>query len=350
MTTAVQQKIRAIVADDSSIMRLIISDILNSDDNIEVVDTAKDGLEACQKTKLLEPDVLVLDMTMGRYDGLYAVRNVMKEHPTPIVILSALGNTNLDPIINALELGAVDYLNKPDSRISSQVRNVDKELIRKVKAAVHANFNVYSKKPVINTNIHTFGDHVNYDAIIIGSSTGGPGAVDNIVSRLPSNLAVPVILIQHIPENFVQPFVDRLNELTPLQVVIGRQDMPVEPGKIYVAPGDKNMIVKKSGLTKVRLDYTDVIYKEYNYPSVNAMMLSAAEVYGARAIGVILTGMGKDGADGLRAIKENGGFTIAQSEETCVVFGMPKAAIDARGVCRVVPLYEIAGFLVSCLA
>ncbi len=345
-----KEVIKTLVADDSGLMRLIVSDILNSDKDIKVIDTAKDGKEAAQKTRDLKPDVLVLDMTMGKYDGLYAVKRVMNEQPTPIVILSAMGNSNLKPIMEALDLGAVDYLNKPESQVSSKVRTVDKQLIKMVKAAVGANYNVYQKDTKSNNNLHSFGDTLNYDAIVIGASTGGPGAVDQVVTKLPSNLAVPVFLAQHMPDNFIKPFVDRLNDISPLKVVIGNQDDLVQPGNIYVAPGKQNMILKKGGLSKVRINFTSERYKEYNYPSVNALMHSVAEVYGKRAIGVLLTGMGKDGATGMKAINDKGGYTIAQNKETCVVFGMPKAAIDANAIKQVVNLYEISGFLVSCLA
>ena len=343
--------IKALVADDSGLMRLIVTDILNSDPEINVMDTATNGLDAAEKVAALKPDVVVLDMNMGEYDGKYAIRKIMAETPTPILILSALGNTDLDSVIDALRLGAIDYINKPEKN-NSKVREIGEDIIKKVKSVTRqANKTALNKAKNFsaNTYSHTFSKYLNYDIIVIGSSTGGPTAVENVITSFPENLPVPVVIAQHMPSNFVPSFVKRLNSLTPLDTVMARKDEALQPGTIYIAPGSRNIKLSRTLAGRVLIDYDNFRYKEFNHPSVTGLMLSAAKVYGKRAIGVILTGMGKDGAEGLKAIKEAGGYTVAQNKETSVVYGMPREAIEAGYALQVVSIHEMGGFLVSCL-
>lgn len=343
-------KIKVLVVDDSTIMRLLVSDMLNADTDITVVSTANNGKTAIEKTLSDDPDVIVMDMNMGEYDGLYAVEQIMRQKPTPIIMLSAVGNIDLAPIMKALDLGALDYMNKP---VNNNIKLIDRkfDLVNMVKAASLANLD-----NLLNTQIeklvtpHTFSDELRYEAIAIGSSTGGPTAVEKILTKLPANLAVPVFIVQHMPENFIPSFVKRLDGLTPLQVQVGAEGMVPKEQNVYVAPGGKNMVVKRRRGGKVEISFTDKVFKEYNGPSVNALMSSVAEVYGDKSIGVVLTGMGKDGTKGIIDISKQGGFTIAQSQETCVVFGMPKEAINSGCINRVVALDDIGFFLVNTLS
>ena len=330
-------------------MRLLLSDILAESDMIDVVGTAVDGKDAVEQVKEIKPDVLLLDMNMGDYSGLYAVERLMKEAPLPILILSALGNTDLQPIFEALDHGAVDYLNKPQ-RGSSKIRLIEQELLQKIQSVNRANIGVVNVVDApVNTNIHTFSASRNYDLIVIGASTGGPTAIEKVITSLPGNLVVPVIVVQHMPSNFIGSFVKRLNGMTPLHVMEGRAGMIPKAGQVVVAPGNTNMIVEKSTRGDGKIAFTDEVYREYDKPSINAMMLSVAEVYGNRSIGVILTGMGKDGMLGMKAIKDMGGYTIAQSQKTCVIYGMPKAAVAYQAVDRSIDIDEIGGFLVNSL-
>ncbi|PIB34537.1 hypothetical protein BFP72_03480 [Reichenbachiella sp. 5M10] len=342
-------KIRVVVADDSGFMRLLISDILTESGSVEVVGTAIDGKDAALKVAELQPDVLLLDMNMGEFDGLYAVKRIMEETPLPIVILSSIGNTNLQPIFDALDLGAVDYLNKPQKG-NSKLRNIEMELIQKIKNAKRANAKaIPDPRAKVNTFEHTFAEKSKYDIIVIGASTGGPSAIEKVINSLPGNLNVPVLICQHMPPNFISSFVKRLNGMTPLQIEVGRENMRPQAGKIIVAPGESNMVVKKKRSGSVTIGFTDEVFPEYNNPSINALMLSVAEAYKDRSIGVILTGMGKDGMLGMKEIKRQGGFTVAQSEKSCVIYGMPKAAVEQRAVDRSVDIKEIGGFLVNSL-
>jgi two-component system, chemotaxis family, protein-glutamate methylesterase/glutaminase len=341
--------IRVLVADDSVFMRMLIKDILEADSEITVIAQAKDGREAAKLCAEHKPDVVLLDMTMGEYDGIYGIRKIMEAQPTPIVILSALGNTDMSPIMEGLSLGAIDYLNKPANN-TSNIREVGEPLIQKVKEAAQLKLASPVKlQEVKNTNPHSFAGELNYDVIVIGSSTGGPTAVEKVIANLPGNLVLPVLVAQHMPSNFVPSFANRLDALTPLSVTMARKDDVVEAGKILIAPGSRNVIVKREN-SRVVIDYTQQRYRDFNFPSVTGLMQSVAQVYGSRSIGVILTGMGKDGSDGMRAIYDSGGYTIAQSEQTCVVYGMPRAAVEDGCVRQVVPLHEIGSFIVSCLS
>ena len=344
------ETINILVADDSLFMRYLTADILKKAEGFSIVDFARDGKEAVEKCKKLKPDVIVMDMLMGDYDGLYGVEQIMKEVPTPIIILSALGSTDMNPILKALELGAVDYHHKPD-RSSKTIAADDEELVAKIKAASYVKVNAIKTAiiTVKNNFAHTFSKNLNYDIIVIGSSTGGPSALESVLTRLPENLTVPVLIAQHMPETFVPSFAARLNELIPLEVRMAKKDDEVVAGTILLAPGSRNMVVKQNVDGKVVIDFTSKRFKDYNFPSVTGLMHSVAEVYKSRAIGVILTGMGKDGSEGLKAIHDSGGYTVAQSKETCIVFGMPKEAIEIGAVTKVVPLKEIGPFVVSCL-
>jgi two-component system, chemotaxis family, protein-glutamate methylesterase/glutaminase len=321
--------IRVLLADDSGFMRLYVRDILQRDGTIQVVGTAGNGLEAVERTLEHRPDVVVMDMNMGQYDGCYGIEHIMKRCPTPIVI---------------------DYVNKP-AQNNTKVKEVEIELFEKILAASSANLaaarNAAGAK--VNAAAHTFSA-LNYDVVVIGSSTGGPGALETLIKRLPSNMAVPVLIAQHMPPAFVPSFAERLNELTPLQVSMARLGDVLKPGHILLAPGSRNMVVHRNAFGEVVVHFEAKTYAAYNHPSVDGLMLSVASTFGSRAIGVILTGMGKDGALGMKSIREQGGFTVAQSKETCVVYGMPKEVVNNGDAMAVVPVDEMGGFLVSCLS
>lgn len=343
------RKLKVLIADDSAFMRLLLSDMLSADKELEVVGAAVDGKDVATKVRQLDPDVVVLDMIMGQYSGIYAVKRIMKENPLPILILSGVGNTDLEPIFDALKHGAVDYMNKP-SRGNTKMRSMNGELIKKIKSVARAKPKVTSTNEALKNLAHTFDGKSQYHVIVIGASTGGPSAIEEVVSALPANLNVPVIICQHMPANFIHPFVKRLNELSPLQVVVGTKTMTPRPGMVIVAPGNANMVVeRKKNSKRVQIGFSQEVYPEYNNPSVNALMLSVAEHYGGKSIGVILTGMGKDGMLGLKAIKDKGGFTIAQDASTSVIYGMPKAAMENHAVCQQLGIKEIGSFLVNSL-
>ncbi|MEP4532332.1 MAG: chemotaxis-specific protein-glutamate methyltransferase CheB [Cyclobacteriaceae bacterium] len=340
--------IKILVVDDSAFMRLLLGDLLSKDGEIEVIGTASDGQEAVKQTAQLKPDLVLLDMNMGDFDGLYAVEQIMKHCPCPILILSSVGNTNLDPIFDALRLGAVDYINKP-KKGGSKIREMENELIARIKKVVGA-----SPKPTnieeagLNQLTHTFEPQPQYDIIAIGASTGGPTAIEKIITSLPANLNVPVVIGQHMPHNFIHSFARRLNSLSQLDVVVSKEGLTVKPGMIVIASGEGNTVVKKKGDT-CTIAFSSQEYKEYNNPSINALLESVALTFGNKAIGVLLTGMGKDGVKGLSKILDAEGLTIAQDEASSIIYGMPKLAREKGAASVVLNINEIGGYLVNCL-
>jgi two-component system, chemotaxis family, protein-glutamate methylesterase/glutaminase len=341
--------IKVLIVDDSGFMRLLITDILSADSNMQIVGAAENGKEAFEKTQELKPDVVLLDLTMKEYDGLYAVKHIMETCPTPIIILSGMGNTNLDPVFEAINAGAYDFLNKPQNA-SGKLRDIGSQLITKIKEAAKADRTKLAKKDGrSNSELHTFDAHLSYDIVVIGSSTGGTGALEDLLKRLPSNFPLPVVIAQHMPPSFVLSFAKRLDETLPLHITVANKGDEVKKGVVYLMPGDCNTIIKDN-VRSIRFDTTEETFPEFNFPSVDALMLSVANTYKERVIAVILTGMGKDGAIGMKALFDKNAFTIAQDEKTCVVYGMPKAAIERGAIKQVLPLHEIPNFVVSCLS
>lgn len=348
---AEKELIKVLVADDSAIMRVLTSDLIKNAGGFEIVGVVSNGKDAAEKCCELKPDVVIMDMLMGDYDGIMGVKLIMEKCPTPIIILSALENNDASPVMEAMKAGAVDYHKKPN-RTLGMIDEMDKEFIEKIRDAKDAQLSVIINKKEIKPNLsaHTFSSTHMYDVIVIGSSTGGPSAVESVITKLPANLNIPVLIAQHMPANFLPSFAQRLDLLTPLKVVLGEKDLEVKAGNIYIAPGEKNMIIRRDQRTgKIYCDFTEKIFKEFNYPSATGLMLSVVEVFKNKIIGVVLTGMGKDASEGLKAIKDAGGYTIAQSKETCVVFGMPGSSVEIGAVTKIVPIDEIGSFIVSCL-
>ncbi len=326
----------------------MISDALRADASIDVVGTANNGKDGIGKVKKLNPDVVVTDMMMPEYDGLYVVKEVMKQQPTPVILLSSLDKTTPE-IFDALNAGAFDFVDKPQTKDSGAFKGALGKLIEQIKAASGLDSNILkSKDDRVNHNLHSFESNLQYDIMAVGSSTGGPSAVESLVTKLPANLAIPVVITQHMPERFLVSYAQRLSAIVPLPVRMAKRNQQVEPGVIYVAPGDGNMMIKRGNNGAPVFAYSKTKYKEFNNPSVDCLFESVGDEYGSKAIGIILTGMGKDGSNGLLNIKKKGGLTIAQDAESCVVNGMPKAAIDIGAVDYVVGLKEIPGFVMSC--
>lgn len=343
--------LRILLVDDSSLMRLLVADILNSEPDLNVIDTASNGLEAVEKAKSLTPDVVVLDLVMKDYDGLYAIKRLMEEHPVPIIVLSSFNSVNPEAAVEALKAGAYDFVAKPQSALlNAKVRDVQHELVYKIKLAANANTQQLKSRIQHENNFqHTFDTKsLPYHVVVIGASTGGTGAIEDILKKIPANFPLPILIAQHIPPEFAYSFAKRLNELSPLQVKVAQEKESVQAGTIYIMPSHTNVIVK-SIENQVRIYFTNQIFSEYNNPSIDGLMQSVADVYNEKAIGILLTGMGRDGAAGMKKLAEKRAFTIAQDEKTSVVFGMPKAAIENGSVQKILPIQEIAPFVVACL-
>lgn len=350
-TTSLEtETIKILIVDDSLFMRMLIKDILSTDLSIEVVGQAKNGLEAYKLTKELKPNVVIMDLIMEDFDGLYGIKHIMEDCPTPIVVLSSLDVRNKKEIIEALSLGAIDYVRKPSgSKIELRKQNI--ELITKIKIANQAGgeLGLYTQMNDNHQYEYTFNSDLKYELVVIGASTGGPRAIESIIRTLPSNFKAPVLIVQHMPESFIHSFANRLNHLSLSEVIVADQGTILETNKIYIAVGHKNIKLKRDENGRLKVRYTSKVFSAYNQPSVDSVMLSAAEILGKKVLGVILSGMGRDGLEGLSAIRAQGGCTLAQSEKTCVVYGMPRVVVEANVVDYTVDITEMGSFILGCL-
>jgi two-component system chemotaxis response regulator CheB len=333
--------IRALIVDDSAFMRKVLADMLNSDSDIEVIDTARDGEDALKKVKELNPDVVLLDVEMPKMDGLTALAYIMAEHPTPAVMLSAMDKREADVVIKSFEHGAIDFIPKPSGVIFLDIESIKEEILSKVKmaAGIEVERIEFSLPEIKFVKPAPKPKLAKKEVVAIGASTGGPQALTQILSHLPGNIPVGLLIVQHMPSIFTSSLAEHLAWQCSIRVKEAKDGEVVSPGLALIAPGDYHMIVEKSDEERVKLIQTPKVNGVR--PSIDIMMKSAAEVYGEKVLGVILTGMGSDGAAGMKAIKERGGETIVEDKSSCVVFGMPKATIDLGCADKVVPLSEI---------
>jgi two-component system chemotaxis response regulator CheB len=344
-------KIRVLTVDDSALMRQVLATLLAKDPGIEVIGSAPDPYIAREKIKAMSPDVLTLDVEMPKMDGITFLEKLMKGHPMPVIMVSSLTEAGCQTTLRALELGAVDFITKPKIDLREGMEEVAQDLIGKIKAAAVANVKREAlgvrreAKPLTPHSLPLTSGRAmlkTTDTIIaIGSSTGGTEAVKDVLMSLPPNTP-PILITQHMPERFTKTWADRMNSLCRISVKEAEDGDSVLPGHALVAPGNYHMALVRSGARySVRINQDDPVNR--HRPSVDVMFESVAQYAGGNAVGVILTGMGGDGAKGLLAMKQAGASTIAQDEASCVVFGMPKEAIKLGGVDKVVPLTDIAG-------
>lgn len=352
-------KIKVLVVDDSALIRSLLKEIINSQSDMEMVGSAPDPLVARELIKQLDPDVLTLDVEMPRMDGLDFLEKLMRLRPMPVVMISSLTERGSDITFRALELGAVDFFNKPKLDITQGMQQYAVEITDKIRAAAKARV----RKAATLANAASITPRLSADAvlpalsnsitsteklIIVGASTGGTEAIKDFLTKLPPDC--PGILItQHMPEAFTLSFAQRLNSLCKISVKEAQHGDRVLPGHAYIAPGHSHLLLKRSGANYVcELNQGPPVNR--HRPSVDVLFRSAANCAGKNVIGVILTGMGKDGASGMLEMKQAGAYNFAQDEASCVVFGMPKEAIAAGGVDEVVPLSEMASKVMKYLA
>ncbi|GAU09799.1 protein-glutamate methylesterase/protein-glutamine glutaminase [Desulfoplanes formicivorans] len=347
--------IRVLVVDDSAFMRKAISTMLEKDPDIHVVDTARNGEEGLEKVRRLDPDVVTMDIEMPRMDGLTALKHIMMEMPRPVLMISSLTTEGAEATFKAMEAGAVDFIAKRLSLVSLDIVRIEDELRAKVKAVARRRMRmvpVRRKRPVhtVRKSVTKSGrpGRVVRDIVAIGVSTGGPPVVQKILSELPADFPACILIAQHMPRTFTGPFAKRLNDSSPLDVKEAGPGDVVRPGKVFVAPGGSHLKIKQ------RISHIDVVVdsepeKALYKPSVNELMGSVAQAVGRRGLGVILTGMGSDGCEGIKKLKERGGTTIAQSNETCVVYGMPKAIVEAGLADQIVSLDDMSSAITQAL-
>lgn len=339
------EKIRVLVVDDSAFMRKIISDMLNSESDIEVIDTARDGEAAVVKASVLKPDVITLDVEMPKKSGLEALKEIKKTCEAQVIMLSSITSEGSSTTIEALQAGAFDFIQKPSGSISLDIEKVKDDLLQKIRYSKKYKTklqNIKPKKaePSKPTEIIKASDYRistdKIEAIVIGASTGGPRVLYDLITKLPKDINIPVFVVQHMPAGFTKAFAERINRSTELTVVEAKDGEPILPNRVYIAPGGYHMYVNKNN---IKLDQSPSIHGVR--PAVDKLFISAAETYKGRLLACILTGMGKDGADGIKIIKLYGGYTIAQDEESSTVYGMPKAAFETGCIDIVLPENKI---------
>lgn len=332
-------KIRVLIVDDSVLMRMMLSRILSDDPGIEVVGTAEDPIVARKMITELSPDVITLDVEMPHMDGITFLEKLMADHPMPVVMISTLTTQGADTTMRALELGAVDFFPKPTSNMLKNTLTGASEIVWKVKSAAQAKVKpvLHSTPPVVASN---FGSLRNKSLIAIGASTGGTEAIRAVLSTVPADCP-PILIVQHMPPGFTTSFAKRLTSLSAIQVIEAQDGDRVLPGQALLAPGGSHMsLVRSGGSLTVRINQDAPVNR--HRPSVDVLFRSVAKYMGAAAVGVILTGMGADGADCLKELRDTGAHTIAQDEATCIVYGMPREAFERGGAEKVLPLGDIA--------
>ncbi|MEK7434135.1 MAG: chemotaxis response regulator protein-glutamate methylesterase [Cyanobacteriota bacterium] len=344
------KKIKVLVIDDSALSREIISTGLAQDPVIEVIGTASDVYIARDKIVKLKPDVLTLDIEMPGMDGLEFLKRLMPQYPIPVVVVSSLTQKGKEITLNALSLGAVDFIPKPSSGLAKGLSGMLIELRTKIKLASSANVAFWKDRRKVNYNdkkesqIHILKESTD-KVIAIGASTGGTEAIRRILSKLPANMP-GIVIVQHMPPGFTKMFAESLNNITLMDVKEAKSDDRIMQGKVLIAPGDFQLkVVRTGGIYKTVCEKGDKV--NGHCPSIDVFMKSVAENVGSNAYGVLLTGMGKDGANGLKMMRDSGSRNIAQDEETSVVFGMPKVAWEIGAVEKLLPIETIATYLIN---
>ncbi len=348
--------VKVLIVDDSAFMRNTISSMISADPGIEVVGIARDGMEAIDKVASLKPDIVTMDIEMPRMNGLESLKVIMEKTPVPVLMVSSLTMDGAKATLDALDIGAVDFIPKNLSDLSINIVKIKEILIDKIKKiGSNRSFRKRIFRPskpaarplTMPEKVQQYTSSRRVGIVAIGSSTGGPKALQNIITSIPANFPVPILIAQHMPASFTGPFAERLNQLSSIHVKEAEEGDVIKKGTVYIAPGGGHMGVLRKKITETTIhivkDEGQYIYK----PSVDLMMQSIVENFSGSVLGIILTGLGNDGEAGMKEIKNKGGKTIAESEETCIVYGMPRAVVEAGTADKVMPLNEIAGELIN---
>jgi two-component system chemotaxis response regulator CheB len=334
--------IKVLVVDDSLVMRKMISRMLSKDQHIEVVGTAVDGKDALEKIAALKPDLITMDIEMPVMNGLETLRHIMANDPIPVIMMSALTKEGAEITMEALNLGACDFVTKDFSGIANSLAAKETELITKIKNVARnkvtfllKKLNIVKRPVILNLN-----QKIKHEVLSIGASTGGPPVLQHILKSLPKDFPLPIVIAQHMPKLFTQSFAQRLDSVSQIHVKEAEEKEILTPGVALIAPGNTHMALKRRGKDVIVefIEGTQYIYR----PSVDLLMSSTANTYGEQSIGVILTGMGNDGLNGMKEMKEKKGYIIAQDEDTCVVYGMPRAVVSANLADAVLPIDKIS--------
>lgn len=345
-----EREIKVLVVDDSAFMRKIISDILNSDDDIQVIDTAKNGKEALEKVQKLNPDVITMDIEMPLMDGLSCLKELMKTKRIPVIMLSSLTTQGARATIQALEDGAIDFITKPSNIFDMKGNEQKQELIDKVKMA--KSVSITKRFYITNVQKKPKNDIIRSNnmknVVAIGTSTGGPKALQEVIPSVPGSIPAAFLIVQHMPPGFTRSLAERLNSMSELEVKEAEDGELVKPGYAYIAPGDYHMLVEGVNADSLRIKLSRGAPVGGHRPAVNVMMDSLSDTGIRNIVAVIMTGMGGDGSEGIKKIKtKNNGHIIAQDEQSCVVYGMPRMAVQTGMVDAIVPLKNISNEIIK---
>ena len=345
-----------LVVDDSAFMRKLVSELVSSCDEFQVVGTARNGRDAVQQVRALDPDIVTLDVEMPEMNGLEALEQIMRDAPRPVVMLSAADATlGGEVTLRALEMGAVDFVRKPSGPISLDLAAVRERLLAALRAAAQTNLGGVRvlARPRLNAADHPVaaprGLAVASRAVAIASSTGGPRALAEVIPALPRTLDAAVFVVQHMPSGFTNSLAHRLDAMSALHVAEASEGEPVVHGRVYLAPGGRHMRVARDagGVLRIALDSSAPVWGVR--PAADLLFHSVAALFGANAVGVVLTGMGRDGAAGLRAMRRDGARSIVQDRDSSVIYGMPQAALLHAGADRVAPLSDVGAAIIALL-
>ena len=337
--------LRVLVVDDSAYIRKVVKEMLGRDSSIEVVGTARDGEDALELVESLRPDVVTCDLIMPGVGGVEFIRRQMAARPVPIVIVSIAAESS-ERVLSALDAGAIDFVQKPTALATEKVYDLAEELVSKIVAAAEAPLGrLRPLAPLEPLPKARFNGR--YDVVVIGVSTGGPQGLKSVVPRLPADFPVPVVIVLHMPIGYTEAYAKRLDETSALSVLEAREGDVLRPGVVLVAPAGRHLSLQRNGdgQTSVRLDVRPL--DTPHRPSVDVLFQSAAEMYGDRVLGVVMTGMGMDGRDGAAWIKARGGAVLTEAEETCVVYGMPRSVVEAGLSDEAVPLDRLTAAIVQ---
>jgi two-component system chemotaxis response regulator CheB len=334
-----------LVVDDSAYIRKVVKEMLARESSIEVVGTARDGEDALELVERLRPDVVTCDLIMPGVGGVEFIRRQMAARPVPIVIVSIAAESS-ERVLSGLDAGAIDFVQKPTALATEKVYDLAEDLVSKIMAAAQAPLARWRELPVEEPLPQTtFSGR--YEVVAVGVSTGGPQGLKTVVSRLPADFPVPVVIVLHMPIGYTEAYARRLDEVSALTVIEAREGETLRPGLVLLAPAGRHLTLHRNGdgKTSVRLDVRPL--DTPHRPSVDVLFQSAAEVYGERVLGVVMTGMGTDGRDGAAWIKARGGTVLTEAEETCVVYGMPRAVVEAGLSDQAVPLDRLTAAIME---
>ncbi len=345
--------IRVLIVDDSVFMRTALSRMIESDTGLRVLGTAHDGAEALRKIATLDPDVVTMDVEMPGLSGLETLRRIMHLHPRPVLMVSRFTHSGAEASLEALNIGAFDCIAKMAGEVAPDVNTMREELVTKIKAAAQSRREAIAiaRMSGRSTGVGTVpgsrqiatpsGHRARAGIVAIGASTGGPKALQQMLPLLPANISTAVLVVQHMPAGFTGPFADRLNRICKLNVVEAAHDGKIEASTVYIAPAGQHMTVVRRSRSQVLIQLSTHPSGLPHMPSVDVMMCSVAEVFHEAAMGIIMTGMGADGVQGMTAIERAGGLTVGQDERTCSVYGMPRSCAEAGVLQRVVSLLDM---------